>query len=124
MLTFYLFITKACGCLCGRGHLRKDTDCPLNNKYNKTTMTTSSNNNKPNTATTAAILLLNQQMRNRANSLSSTGSTASSSTSGSSSPPELAPSSVPVFRPALKAERERYDCTHLSGESSILLNLF
>ncbi|EFX73234.1 hypothetical protein DAPPUDRAFT_325521 [Daphnia pulex] len=108
---------KACGCLCGRGHLRKDCEWqpkkPLevaaavvvgeNEQKNKQQRRKSATtivkvglqqqqqavNVKP--SSSAAQMMMNNQIRHRANSLSSTGSTTSSS--GSSSPPEAVNSS-------------------------------
>ena len=123
ILLFYLYSSylhcvesiglKACGCMCGRGHLRKDAEWrkPTLSAESPTsaisgesdqqkkqqrrkavvklpTVATppSSRSAKPASSSSAAQIMMNNQMRHRANSLSSTGSTTSSS--GSSSPPE------------------------------------
>ena len=112
-----LMCCQACGCLCGRGHLRKDCEWqkkPLvegaaaagendqqqrNKRSGRKSATIIVKSpvqqqpiaavNKPNSS--AAQMMMNNQIRHRANSLSSTGSTTSSS--GSSSPPEAVNSS-------------------------------
>lgn len=111
---------QACGCLCGRGHLRKDCEWqkkPLvdaaaaaaagendqqqrNKRSGRKSATTivKSPVQQPiavavnnKPSSSAAQMMMNNQIRHRANSLSSTGSTTSSS--GSSSPPEAVNSS-------------------------------
>jgi len=107
---------KACGCVCGRGHLRKDLDwiAPKRTEHltegegrkkNRNNLKKSLTNSgcpstsasspasaacKVNNNSTAAHLL--NGLRYRANSLSSTGS----ASSGSSSPPELVQSSASI----------------------------
>ena len=107
---------QACGCVCGRGHLRKDLDwiAPKRTEHltegegrkkNRNNLKKSLTNSgcpstsasspasaacKVNNNSTAAHLL--NGLRYRANSLSSTGS----ASSGSSSPPELVQSSASI----------------------------
>ena len=67
---------RACSCLCGRGHLRKDLDwAPIEpEEDNKTKKKKKNRQNQKPTLVTVGIPLPPPQQRNRANSLSSTGS--------------------------------------------------
>ena len=98
--SFRMLFIKACGCVCGRGHLRKDCDWKKptgdaeDKQKNRRKVGPAKSVSATKSNSSAAQLMMNNQIRHRANSLSSTGSTASSS--GSSSPPETVASAGPV----------------------------
>lgn len=79
---------RACSCLCGRGHLRKDLDWlppPELEEDNKTSNRKKKKNrqNQKPALVTVGIPLPSSHLRNRANSLSSTGSSPPSDAPGS-----------------------------------------